>query len=278
MKARIGICCMVLWMGVQTLWAQEYSANKFLVKNPGHVYPGALLNAKSINQTEHHFFDEEVTPITVSSSLPSFGVHTWMPSYEDMMSQVNVWLENNEVKTGNVSFSIAERSYKDMEPFFGQDVDIPSYFGTDEKKKKTCVSAFCSVDYFRLDMDMPENLCPSLVTDNRLEEVLYINSVVFGRRAMVMVESDDEASEVLAAVKEALLGESVSKEASVILANALVRIVVIGEEDWEMKNPSQPFLEVLDYMSQGCKVGNIGGPIQFTAAYLKDHSVFVNEW
>lgn len=280
MKRMIIAWVLLFFAGGQSLYAQQREAYVFTVKNPDRFYIGGLLETDDINKDEHAPLSVEQGPVTVSSSLASFGVQTFQPAYATMMDAVRKSLEGITVQTDSYRYIRKElQSYDDIASEFGQKVDVYGYAGTDTKTRHTLVMASFTTELFNLDMDFPEEDWTDTVSPYRREDLIYVLSVSFGRQVIVLVESDDEAATVMAALDEALNEEkAISSKSKAVLADADIRIIWVGEEGMGIRHPSRPFADVTAYLKRPCTADDFGKPIRFRAAYLKDNSVFINKW
>lgn len=285
MKTRIFFCLLII-LGVQYTYAQT-TATQFMAKNPEQTFIGAIMEANSINKDNHQFIDTPLNPITVSYSLP--GIHSMQissPSYDNMTNAIREILKTNDITKPNLSFSFAVNELQspgEIASILGQNIDPDFYFGIAEKTKKTLACIYISQSLFSIDMDMPKDVCSDEKVLARGDELIVINSVWFGRQALVMVESDYDYQEIKMAINELLSGtqtlstEKISKSKA-ILANSTIRIMLPGNETMEITNPANPLSDVIAYINRDFSTDDFGKPIKFSAMHLKSRSVFVNEY
>lgn len=285
MKTKI-ILFLLLILGVQYADAQIESS-EFMVKNPEQTFVGAIMEASSINKDTHLFIDTPLNPVTVSYSLPiTAPAQILSPSYDNMMNAVREKLEANHINKPNLSFSFAVnelQSPAEIASILGQNINPGFYFGITQKTKKTLACVYISQALFSIDMDLFEDVCSDEKVLARGDELIIIGSVIFGRQALVMVESDYEYDEVRIAINE-LLGEKQTfstekiSKSKVILANSTIRVMLPGNETIEITDLSNPLSDVVAYINRGFSADDFGKPIKFNAVLLKSRGMFVNKF
>lgn len=285
MKTKI-VLFLLLILGVQYADAQIESS-EFMVKNPEQTFVGAIMEASSINKDTHLFIDTPLNPVTVSYSLPiTAPAQILSPSYDNMMNAVREKLEANHINKPNLSFSFVVnelQSPAEIASILGQNINPGFYFGITQKTKKTLACVYISQALFSIDMDLFEDVCSDEKVLARGDELIIIGSVIFGRQALVMVESDYEYDEVRMAINE-LLGEkqtfSIEKisKSKVILANSTIRVMLPGNETIEITDLSNPLSDVVAYINRGFSADDFGKPIKFNAVLLKSRGMFVNKF
>lgn len=285
MKTKI-ILFLLLILGVQYADAQIESS-EFMVKNPEQTFVGAIMEASSINKDTHLFIDTPLNPVTVSYSLPiTAPAQILSPSYDNMMNAVREKLEANHINKPNLSFSFVVnelQSPAEIASILGQNINPGFYFGITQKTKKTLACVYISQALFSIDMDLFEDVCSDEKVLARGDELIIIGSVIFGRQALVMVESDYEYDEVRMAINE-LLGEKQTfstekiSKSKVILANSTIRVMLPGNETIEITDLSNPLSDVVAYINRGISADDFGKPIKFNAVLLKSRGMFVNKF
>lgn len=285
MKTKI-ILFLLLILGVQYADAQIESS-EFMVKNPEQTFVGAIMEASSINKDTHLFIDTPLNPVTVSYSLPiTAPAQILSPSYDNMMNAVREKLEANHINKPNLSFSFAVnelQSPAEIASILGQNINPGFYFGITQKTKKTLACVYISQALFSIDMDLFEDVCSDEKVLARGDELIIIGSVIFGRQALVMVESDYEYDEVRMAINE-LLGEKQTfstekiSKSKAILANSTIRVMLPGNETIEITDLSNPLSDVVAYINRGFSADDFGKPIKFNAVLLKSRGMFVNKF
>lgn len=285
MKTNIFFCLLII-LGVQYTNAQ-ITATQFMPKNPEQTFIGAIMDPNSINKDTYQFIDAPLNPITVSYSLPLTNpAHILSPSYDNMINAIRERLKTNPMTKPNLSFSFAVNELQSpgqIASILGQSIDPVFYFGMAQKTKKTLACIYISQSLFSINMDISEDVCSDEKVLARGDELIVINSVSFGRQALVMVESDYDYQEIRMAINELLSGtqtlstEKISKSKA-ILANSTIRIMLPGNETMEITNPTNPLSDVMTYMNRDFSADDFGKPIKFSAMHLKSKALFANEY
>lgn len=285
MKTNIFFCLLII-LGVQYTNAQ-IRATQFMPKNPEQTFIGAIMDPNSINKDTYQFIDAPLNPITVSYSLPLTNpAHILSPSYDNMINAIRERLKTNHITKPNLSFSFVVNELQSpgqIASILGQSIDPVFYFGMAQKTKKTLACIYISQSLFSIDMDIFEDVCSDEKVLARGDELIVINSVSFGRQALVMVESDYDYQEIRMAINELLSGtqtlstEKISKSKA-ILANSTIRIMLPGNETMEITNPTNPLSDVMTYMNRDFSADDFGKPIKFSAMHLKSKALFANEY
>lgn len=282
--------CIILFciLGIEVASSQKQSSSKISVKNPEKTFIGAILKPESINKTDHEFVTATLNPITISSANLTMKSMEIVPSYKNMMDAVRKRVqEGASLNQGHILFSAVQelKSYKDISFHFGQTIDPDLYLGTKDgkKSKKTLVALIISRSIISLDMDFPDELSSDKDILAQADKLIYIASVEIGRNALVIVESDKDKKDVIAAVNERLSQKKNRQAQTVswseaILANSIIRVVTPQDSHFEVTAPDDPIGDVWEYIYWQPTADDFGTPISFSAASLKDNALFVNEY
>lgn len=125
-------------------------------------------------------------------------------------------------------------------------------------------------------MDMPESLSADPQVLQQLDKLAFINSIQFGRKVILVIESNIDYDKLQEAIDNLLKSKEVSQKELAILANSNIRLMTIGNKEIKDINPDNPFTSILTYLSSTVTPDDFGGPISFSASNIKDNSVFVN--
>lgn len=266
-----------------SVYAQE-GFSSFAAKNPGKTFIGAVIEADKINSDTHEFLDLAQKSITISFSLPIKSQEI-IPSYHNMMSVVESLIKNGNIPTQNVAFSHTIKvinSYDELTLFFGQKINPTLLFGisANRESKQNVVAVNLEQKFLSLYMDIQD----APVIDNPeidKEKLLYLNSVTFGRKAIVLIESNQSGSKIKAAVDDVVQNygapTKIADSSHSLLANSTIRVMIAGDNITVGIKADNALLDALHYFNLDITANDFGAPIIFTAAWLKDNSMFVND-
>lgn len=267
---------------VQLSYGQEgqYSADKFTAKCPNEIFIGAIMEANSINQDTYKFLNVSMNPITIGYTIP-IKSQTITPSYNNMIEVLHEALKTNDALKNNYSFSFVIKkiqSYGELAVNWGQIINLQKLLGIalDYKPQKNIVLVDINQSFFSITMDMPESLSTDPQVLQRLDELVFVNSIQFGRKVILVIESNIDYNELQETIHTLLNYKEVSQKGLAILANSNIRLMTIGNKDLKDIDPNNPFTSILDYFSQRVTPEDFGIPISFSVSNLRDNSVFVN--
>lgn len=267
---------------VQLSYGQEgqYSADKFAAKCPNEIFIGAIMEANSINQDTYKFLNVSMNPITIGYTIP-IKSQTITPSYNNMIEVLHEALKTNDALKNNYSFSFVIKkiqSYGELAVNWGQIINLQKLLGIalDYKPQKNIVLVDINQSFFSITMDMPESLSTDPQVLQRLDELVFVNSIQFGRKVILVIESNIDYNELQETIHTLLNYKEVSQKGLAILANSNIRLMTIGNKDIKDIDPNNPFTSILDYFSQRVTPEDFGIPISFSVSNLRDNSVFVN--
>lgn len=255
----------------------------FIAKNPEKIYLGAVMDSASLNQDTYTLLDVSVKPVTVSFLELPVKPQTFAPSYETMLTSVRDVLKNNEVKE-NYMFTATARilkSYDELHAVWGQKLNLPQWIGipADYRTSKNILMVDITRTFFSLVMDQPDD--GVLSTDPKFTEqeaaCVYVNTLQFGRKVTVLLESAADQSVLIALGNKLLAGDTLTQTEQVIVANATLRVCAVGDELKDL-DADNPFTSVLSYIQRKVTADDFGIPVSFTLAYAKfpAGSMFVN--
>lgn len=281
MKTKI-LYTIMFFVIVQLSYGQEgqCSADKFAAKCPNEIFIGAIMEANSINQDTYKFLNVSMNPITMGYTIP-IKSQTITPSYNNMIEALHEALKTNDALKNNYSFSFVIKkiqSYGELAVNWGQIINLQKLLGIAPgyKPLKNIVLVDINQSFFSITMDMPESLSTDPQVLQRLDDLVFVNSIQFGRKVILVIESNIDYNELRDTIHNLLNYKEVSQKGLAILANSNIRLVAIGNKDIKDIDPNNPFTSILDYFSQIVTVEDFGIPISFSASDLRDNSVFVN--
>lgn len=281
---KLTIYCLFLILGTNVYAQQGF--DKFAAKKPGNTFIGALIEVDKINSDNHQFLDIPQKSISISFNLP-IKSREIIPSYNNMMDVVQNIIKNGNIPKQNVSFShiIREiKSYDELSVLFGQKINPTLLFGVPENKdpKPNVVAMNLEQELFSIYMDIED--LPVFNIDNpkiEKDKLLYLNSVTFGRKAVVLIESNQSVGKIKEAINDVVQNydalDKITEVSHSVLANSLIRIMVTGNNTGLDTQADNALIDALLYFNREITVDDFGSPITFTAAWLKDNSVFVND-
>ena len=284
MKASLIYLLLIFFLSVSVSAQTRYQeADMFATKSPKDIFIGAVMEEGTINKDVHELIKVPLNEITVSYSLPISG-HSLNPSSENMLNAVRERLKEKSPLKPNYSFSFSARelkSFSEVPIYFGQDINLSRFIGVNsvKKSKKTLMAISVSQSFFSINMDMQQHLVadPAVLQKYDQSKLIYVNSIEFGRRVFITLESNLSYNEVSQAVESAFKKEGLDEKSKAVLANCTVRIASFGN-DLPPLGTENPFPQVIAYMSQPVTAENFGVPVAFRASYLKDNSSFVNKF
>lgn len=272
-----------------SLFAQNsmQTSARFAVKTPQEIFVGGIMKANNLNDAEHQFLKVRMNPITMIYSFPVKS-ETIIPSYDNMVKTIEQRLVENDVLKPNYQFSFTIKqisSYLQLYPYFGEEIDLFSYFGITSRHLTSRTAAILDISqsFFSVNMDLPENLSDDPQVHEQMDELIYVNSIEFGRRTVLVVESNVGYQDLSVALNELLDNASdeagkVSEKSKSIIANSIIRGLILDPLAKENMTPDNPLKYLINYMNTKVTSGNFGVPIFFTAAWLKDNATFVNKY
>lgn len=274
------VCCMIV---LPDLLNAQQRSSVIAAKTPELLFIGSVLDKNSLNTNSHPALNIINQDITISFGTLGVRSKNISPNREAMNTAISEALSTSS-NTGNSSFSFSIReleSYKQLELLFGQNVDLKEWLNVTGTKHQTksLIAIDISKIAFTVEMDLPEN--GSFQTDDvelsryELDDLIYVNTVSFGRRVIVVAESNISANELKQAVRNALDGTTLSDRDRSVLANTTFRVIQFGNQD-SIFDPNAPLEGIVEYVDTKMTAENYGLPISFGAAYLKNNAMFEN--
>lgn len=266
----------------------EQEATRIGVKSPYSIFIGGIMKANDINSETHDFLDVQINPITFSSSLSAISATEITPSYSNMMNAIQKSLQDYPVIKPNYQFSFSIRqldSFDQLSIFFGETIDLSEYFGITSLKlsHKNALVLEIKQGYFSVDMDLPNDLSDDPLVQNLIDELIYVNSIEFGRRAIAVIESNFSYGDLKGAMTEMVNNASdsqnaISEKSKAVIANSLIRTLILDPNETSTIAPDNPLEHIVKYMNAEVTPENFGIPIYFTAAWLNNNSLYVNKY
>lgn len=269
---------------------------------PRYIFLGSVITEQSINQGRYKpvgSIREWKKDITISFSLPVKSA-TIKPSKSALQDAiVEAVQERNFSGRQSQVFSYKMKQfsyYKELKLAFGANVNVGKFFNVDmavnEGKTTSTTGLFIdfSQTYFSVDMDFPDdgNIFRSENIRQKYESLnpVYVGSVNYGRKGIILVESSSSYNELSVAVRTAFKAKVVNGELSLdtktkeILNNSKIQICIIGGEGDEATKTIEGFHKFQEYIVKGGVYTKeiYGVPISFSGSYASDNSMFVSEF
>ena len=262
-----------------------------------NIYLGAVYSAQSVEELSFDWIPNPVDPIDVSYTFPRyFFDHIERPSVSSMYRSLNKAIESPQFSgKQSLSFEYDMRQfqkYSELKLAFGANVNVANIFKLDASvnheniKSKSGLFARVVQKNFSMIMDYPydgnvflNNEDLSIVSS---KSPVYINSIIFGRMAIIAVESDYSYDELKSAIKAAFTVGIIGGELNLsikdkkILQESTMRIFVSGGVGQDVAKIVEGYSEFTKFIVNGGEFTKDvpGVPIFFTANYAADNSVF----
>ena len=263
----------------------------------GNIYLGAVYTAKSVVDLTYNPISKPVDPIDVSYTFPRyFFDEIQRPSVSGMYRSLNKAIESPQF-TGkqSLAFEYDMRQffkYSELKLAFGANINIAGLFKLDASVNHTNIKSTSGLftrvvqKNFAMIMDYPYDGNIFLNNDD-LNGVLsqspvYVNSIIFGRMAIIAIESDYKFDELKAAVKASFTAGIVGGEINIsaqhkkILQESTMRLFVSGGIGQDVAQIVEGYDKFNEFIVNGGEFTKDvpGVPIFFTANYAEDNSVF----
>lgn len=262
-----------------------------------NIFVGGVYTAKSIQDLTFSYINSPAKSIDVSYTFPRYFFDSIdKPSISGMYRSLNKAIESPSfVGKQSLSFEYDFREfsyYSELKLAFGANVSVGSIFKLDaslEKEKIRSTSGlFARIvqKNFSLIMDYPENgnifLNESELNKNIAKSPVYINSIIFGRMAIIAIESSYSYDALKAAFKASLTAGIVDADLNItaeqkkILQESQIKLFVSGGVSQDVAKIVEGFDEFKNFIINGSEFTKDvpGVPIFFTANYASDNSVF----
>lgn len=261
------------------------------------AYVGAVFTKKTVEDLTYMPIIEPIKPIDLTFTFPGYYfTRVEKPSKQSFTKALSEAIKSPDF-TGEqlLSFEYDLRQfshYKELKLAFGANVDIASLFKIEASAYKKGVSKTSALmarlvqRNFSAIMDYPEG--GKLFSNEESfskwshETPVYVNSVIFGRIAIIAIESNYSYDELKAAFKASLSAEKVngelmlSKEHKEILEQSEIKIYSVSGRASDIAKVTFGFHKFQDFIVNGAEFTRKvpGSAIFITANYVHDNSVF----
>lgn len=262
-----------------------------------NVFVGAVYTAKSVEDLVYSWIPNDVKPINVAYTFPRyFFDEIQRPSVSGMYRSLNKAIESpNFIGKQSLSFEYDYKEfsyYRELKLAFGANVNILGLFKLDASlsnqkiRSKSGLFARVVQKNFSVIMDYPigGNIFKNESDLNAVlaKEPVYVNSIIFGRMAIIAIESNYEYNELKAAFQASLTAGKIGVELDIsaeykkILQDAQMKLLVSGGDNQQVAKILEGYNEFKNFIIEGGEFTKEvpGVPIFFTANYVQDNSVF----
>ena len=286
-------------------WDESYHPNaktrsvnesyEFVPVGAKNLYTGMILKGDQLNNGKMVPITEKADQLGLVFTVPSFYIG-WLqqPSYTSYMQEYRKALNEDDFSGQQIEefeYDLKQFSkYSEMKLAFGANVDICSIlkiegsYESNKVKHKTGLFARVCQKNFDAVIDYPED--GNIFKDNsklsKYPNAAYVNSITYGRMAIISIESDSSYSAVKSAFKVALTLKKVNGEVSMdvqakkLLQEADIRIWVRGGNGADVVKTIAGFDEFANFIVNGGTFTKEvpGQPIFCTANRADDNSAF----
>lgn len=266
--------------------------------SPTYIYPGSIISEKSVDRGIYvpvGYPNEWKETVTISFSLPVLSKKIALTKSAFMNAISEAVKDANFDGSQSQSFTYGMkkiRYYNEMKLAFGANVNIGQIFsiGVYGEKAKTQFNTALFIDfsqtYFSVFVDIPNdgNIFKDESIRNKYSILnpVYINTINYGRKGIILVESEKSYEETSLAVRAAFnakivngaLGLDVAQKE--LLEKANIQTYIVGGDGRGATKAILGFKEFQNFIIKGGVYTKdvYGVPITFSAAYANDNSVF----
>ncbi len=270
--------------------------------NPNYIYLGSVLSAQSINEGLYvpaGYTNILKDSITVSFTLPVPSKKIAPRKSEFTNAIIGAIGNRNFSGQQSQVFSYKMKqfsSYSEVKLAFGANVNIGQLFSintqvnSDRIQKSSALFVDFSQIYFTADMDIPDDgniyKTEAIRQQYLSQNPVYINSVNYGRKGIILVESNETYNALSVAVRAAFnagkVGVSLDLDVNTkrILENAEISICILGGDAYDAVRTVKGFAEFQEFIINGGVYTTevYGVPISFGGAYASNNGMFATQF
>jgi len=271
----------------------------------GSIIRGNTANDLSFIPLSERLGEYEAKPVSVSVSFPAKTVTgSFLPDVMASSEFFSTLMKNNKIATLQNSafqYEIEEFTYyNEIKTVFGTDVNVKALFfktgssgttSSDKISKKTGLVASFTQKNFSVDMNFPEEgeeLYDKLnVADLANVAPVYINSVMYGAKGVLLIESTEESDVVKSTFEKAfsVMGglvdgsKKLSTEELATIAGSEIQILFVGASGSIVKKLGS-LDELIGIIKNGItfSASTPGVPISFKMRTLLGNKAFQNKF
>jgi len=282
--------------------ASSHESYEITPLSVGNIFPGSVLNGVKINEGGYApvGIGQWVKDVTISYSLPIMPQTIKLSKSSLSVAILNAVGDKNFTgqQSQKLTYKMKQFSYyNELKLVFGSNLkSLGGIFTVDvdlQKDKTTAKSALFidfSQTYFSVYMDYPEdgNIFKDEATRNKFlnQNPVYVSTVNYGRKGILLVESEYSYEETSLAIRAAFKAKVVSGSLDLtqnekkILERANIQICIIGGQGGDAAETIRGFAEFQDYIIKGgiYNLSVFGVPISYEASYADDNSLYFTEF
>ena len=185
------------------------------------IFLGNLINQYSVNSYIKDYYDQYTfSPITITATSIHSGQtlsrRLPQPSYEHLKAFVA------DIITGDLSQGTSFQYSDNPIPFYSyrhlyllgmgnyglalnEFISGQSYMEQEMQKRTGLIYNYC-FELFKIVMDYPEQLIKESIDNTLLPSLAYINSMAYGRTALLLIETDDDYTQTTEVIRKKMKG------------------------------------------------------------------------
>lgn len=281
----------------------NYEFYEITTIQPSFIYTGSVITAESINGDRYipaGYANDLKEKVTISFSLPDVKSKEISPKKSSFTDAIHEALGTKDF-SGKQSQVISYKMkgftyYNEVKLAFGANVNVAGLFNfnTQINSGKTELKTGLFIDfsqvYFNVAMDIPDD--GNIYKDETIRQKylsknpVYISSVNYGRKGIMVVESNYSYEELSIAIRASFNAPVINGSLSLdsnskkILEEARIKIYILGGDGDSAAKTVAGFKEFQDYIVKGGVYSKEihGVPISFSGSYASDNSMFISQF
>ncbi|GGE18995.1 hypothetical protein [Sphingobacterium cellulitidis] len=283
---RLGIIFVLISLTISSQLIGQQKSTKIYGKNPDEIFLGAIISKKSINTEKHEFVKMKTNQkLQAISSTFKYEYPAIIPSKSNMNKIIIDEFNSAGLPSttpGGAVFSLwSIQSYNELNIRFGQKMDFSKWFGLDPKAKmaKSNILIEYEIPLFDLYLDLFTDEINNYVQEIKAlknDDLIYISNISWGRKALILVQSDFDENKVKPALYNYLDNKTLTEEQSIILETASISYNIFDDTTLELTDPN-PLKTIISYITAPITKDNYGGILYFFGSEL-DGAWFENSF
>lgn len=242
------------------------------------------MSLKSLNTEEHIVKDLTFNgKVNALSSNLKYEFPSFVPTKENMHAVIKGEMDRLGAPSQGGSSTYSSWTINSLEAIdvsFGQTMNRKLWFGLEKPDlpSKSIIVIEYDITLFDMYLDIYEDRF--LEFQNRIKEekdddLFIVNSLTWGRRAMVVIQSDFDESKVRGAFNRFMDNSELSEEDSVIVETANYSYTVFDDVDFDLDN-SHPIEVVKKYIEAPITEENFGRVLNMTGINIQNGAFIEN--